>query len=49
MFSRRLGRASLRFYQAYPGRGGDLECEHRGDRVALRGQAVTIVEGRLRL
>ena len=49
MFSARLGRATLRFHQAYPGRGGDLECEHRGDRVALRGQAVTVLEGRLRL
>jgi PhzF family phenazine biosynthesis protein len=49
MFSGRLGRASLRFHQAYPGRGGDLECEHRGDRVALRGHAVTVLEGRLRL
>ncbi len=49
MFSRRLGRATLRFLQAYPGRGGDLECEHRGERVALRGQAVTVLDGNLRL
>ena len=49
MFSHRLGRATLRFHQAYPGRGGELECEHRGDRVALRGRAVTVLEGRLRL
>jgi PhzF family phenazine biosynthesis protein len=49
MFSDRLGRATLRFHQAYPGRGGDLECEHRGDRVALRGQAFTVLEGKLRL
>jgi PhzF family phenazine biosynthesis protein len=48
LFSAKLGRASLRFHQAYPGRGGDLECEHKGDRVLLRGQAVTVVEGRLR-
>jgi predicted PhzF superfamily epimerase YddE/YHI9 len=39
----------LTFHQAYPGRGGDLECELRGDRVLLRGQAVTVVESVLRL
>jgi PhzF family phenazine biosynthesis protein len=49
MFSQRLDRATLRFHQAFPGRGGDLECEHRGDRVALRGQAFTVLEGKLRL
>jgi len=49
LFSARLGRPTLRFHQAYPGRGGDLECEHRGDRVLLRGQAVTVIESRLRL
>jgi PhzF family phenazine biosynthesis protein len=49
LFSEKLGRPVLRFHQAYPGRGGDLECEHRGERVLLRGPAVTIVEGRLRV
>jgi PhzF family phenazine biosynthesis protein len=49
LFAAKLGRASVRFHQAYPGRGGDLECEHRGERVLLRGRAVTVVEGRLRL
>jgi predicted PhzF superfamily epimerase YddE/YHI9 len=49
LFSGKLGRSTLRFHQAYPGRGGDLECEHRGDRVMLRGTAVTTVEGRLRV
>lgn len=49
MFAGRLGRATLRFHQAYPGRGADLECEVAGDRVRLRGGAVTVVEGRLRL
>lgn len=49
LFSAKLGRKVLRFHQAYPGRGGDLECEDAGDRVRLRGQAVTVVEGRLRL
>ncbi|MDQ2764061.1 MAG: PhzF family phenazine biosynthesis protein, partial [Pseudomonadota bacterium] len=49
LFSDRLGQATLRFHQAYPGRGGDMECEHRGDRVLLRGAAVTVLDGRLRL
>jgi PhzF family phenazine biosynthesis protein len=48
MFSGRLGKPALRYHQAYPGRGGDLECEVRGDRVLLRGQAVTVVAGELR-
>ena len=49
MFADRLGRKTLRFHQAYPGRGADLECEHRGDRVLLRGRAVTVAESVLRL
>ncbi|MDP1631373.1 MAG: PhzF family phenazine biosynthesis protein [Caulobacter sp.] len=49
LFAGKLGRVDLRFHQAYPGRGGDLNCEHRGDRVLLRGQAVTVIESRLRL
>lgn len=49
LWSAKLGRPSLRFHQAYPGRGGDLECEHRAERVLLRGGAVTVLEGALRL
>jgi len=49
LFSARLGRPTLKFHQAYPGRGGDLECELRGERVLLRGSAVTVIESRLRL
>jgi PhzF family phenazine biosynthesis protein len=49
LWSAKLGRASLRFHQAYPGRGGDLVCEHRGERVILTGRAVTVLEGRLRV
>ncbi len=48
MFFAKLGRPILRFHQAYPGRGGDLECETRGGRVLLRGSAVTVLESRLR-
>lgn len=49
LWSAKLKGATLKFHQAFPGRGGDLECEHRGDRVLLRGQAVTTVESVLRL
>jgi PhzF family phenazine biosynthesis protein len=49
LFSQKLGRPTVRFLQAFPGRGGDIECEHQGDRVLLRGQAVTVIESQLRL
>ena len=49
LFSEKLGRARLRFHQAYPGRGGDLVCEHAGDRVFLGGSAVTVTESQLRV
>ena len=49
LFSARLGRARLRFHQAFPGRGGDITAEHRGDRVSIGGQAVTVLDGRLRI
>lgn len=49
LFGDKLGRKTLRFYQAYPGRGAELECEHRGDRVLLCGKAVTVTESVLRL
>lgn len=49
MYTDTLGRATVRFRQVFPGRGGDIETETRGDRVLLRGQAVTVIESRLRL
>lgn len=49
LFGERLGSAVLRFHQAYPGRGGDLECESRGSRVLLRGRGFTVIESRLRV
>lgn len=49
LFSRKFDRSTVRFLQAYPGRGGDIECEHRGERVLLRGQAITVIESRLRV
>ena len=49
LFAGKLGRATLRFHQAYPGRGGDIEAEMSGERVLLRGRAVTVAESVLRL
>ena len=49
LWAAKLGRAHLRFHQAYPGRGADVECEQKGERVLLRGAAVTVLEGHLRL
>ena len=39
LFAQKLGRPVVTFLQAYPGRGGDITCELRGERVLLRGQA----------
>ncbi len=47
LYGDKLGRDVLKFHQAYPGRGGDLECENRGARVLLRGRGFTVVESRL--
>lgn len=49
LYADKLGQPVIRFHQAYPGRGGDLLCETRGDRVLLRGQAVTTIDSHLRL
>ncbi|MFI4935672.1 MAG: PhzF family phenazine biosynthesis protein [Caulobacterales bacterium] len=49
LFSAKLGRAHVRFHQAYPGRGGDIACELAGDRVLIGGSAVTTLESRLRI
>jgi PhzF family phenazine biosynthesis protein len=49
LFAEKLGRKELRFHQAYPGRGADIAVEVRGDRTQLRGEAVTVIESRLRL
>lgn len=49
LYADKLGRAAVRFRQVFPGRGGDIETETRGDRVLLRGQAVTVIESRLRV
>ena len=49
LYADKLGRPTVRFRQVFPGRGGDIGTEMRGDRVLLRGQAVTVIESRLRL
>jgi PhzF family phenazine biosynthesis protein len=49
LFTAKTGRAVGQFFQAFPGRGGDIACELVGDRVMLRGQAVTVLEGVLRV
>jgi PhzF family phenazine biosynthesis protein len=48
LFANRLGRPIVRFAQAYPGRGARFEAETAGDRVLIRGQALTVMESRLR-
>ena len=49
LYAETLGRPTIRFHQAYPGRGGDLECVQAGARVLIRGRAVTVLESRLRV
>lgn len=49
LYGDKLGAEVLKFHQAYPGRGGDLECENRGARVLLRGRGFTVLESRLRV
>lgn len=43
------GRASFDCYQAYPGRGAHIGAELCGERVKLRGHAVTVIEGQFSL
>jgi PhzF family phenazine biosynthesis protein len=48
-FSERLGKAELKCFQAYPGRGADVGTRMAGDRVKLIGRARTVIEGVFRL
>ena len=48
-FSERLGKAELKCFQAYPGRGADIATRMAGDRVKLIGRARTVIEGVFRL
>lgn len=49
LMARKLGISDLRFRQASPGRGADLDCRVSGDRVLLSGEAVTVVDATLRV
>jgi PhzF family phenazine biosynthesis protein len=49
LYAERLGRTTVRFRQVFPNRGGEIETETRGDRILLRGHALTVIESRLRL
>jgi len=49
LYADKLGRETVRFHQAYPRRGGDIETERRGARILLRGRAFTTTESRLRV
>ena len=48
MYAEALGRPVVRFLQAYPGRGGEIETEAAGERVLIRGRAVTVLESVIR-
>jgi len=43
------GKAVIDYYQAHPKRGAHLQCEVAGDRVKLRGRAVTVAKSELYL
>jgi PhzF family phenazine biosynthesis protein len=49
LYADKLGRPDVRFRQVFPGRGGDIGTVLRGDRVLLRGRAVTVIESVLRV
>ena len=49
VWAAKLGRLSLAFPQAYPGRGADVSCEVAGERVRIGGRAVTVIDATLRL
>ncbi len=48
-FSQRLGKAELKCFQAYPGRGAHITTRIAGDRVKLIGRARTVIDGVFRL
>ena len=48
LFAIKLGRTNLTFEQVYPGRGGRFETDLVGDRVLIRGHAVTVMGSVLR-
>lgn len=48
-FSERLGKAELKCFQAYPGRGAEITTRMAEDRVKLIGRARTVIEGVFRM
>lgn len=49
LFAAKLGRDRVSFFQAYPGRGAEIETVADGERVLLRGQGFTTIESVLRV
>ncbi len=49
LFSHKLERDHLSFFQAFPGRGAELNAQIIGSRVILAGRAVTVIDSRLRV
>jgi PhzF family phenazine biosynthesis protein len=47
LFQMLTGKSVLDYYQAYPRRGANLQCEMLGNRVKIRGKAITILRGEL--
>ncbi|WOX07301.1 hypothetical protein [Microbulbifer pacificus] len=47
-WAQKLEKTNLYAKQISP-RGGDLDCELRGDRVIMRGRAVTYLRGQISL
>ncbi|MEM9180995.1 MAG: PhzF family phenazine biosynthesis protein, partial [Pseudomonadota bacterium] len=43
------GKTEISCFQAYPGRGAQIETALMGDRVKVRGRSVTVIEGQFRL
>jgi predicted PhzF superfamily epimerase YddE/YHI9 len=48
LYADKLKRPVVSFAQVFAGRGGQFETEIRGDRILIRGGAVTMIESRLR-
>ena len=47
LYALQLGKPVIDFYQAHPRRGADIQAEVRGDRVFLRGEALTVARSQL--
>ncbi len=49
LFAEKLGKTQLNSFQAFPGRGAEIGIKLDGDRVKLRGNAMTLIEGKIHL